>query len=225
MKFSRFSTAALFSASLLALTACQSEIDNKPAAEVLDTAPATSSPAVDGTPNAGGPLVTVPVIKEASSIGFIGAKVTRDHVGTFRKFDGSIEYAGQQPNRIVFEIEPGSAVTDTTKLDAHLRTADFFDVENHPKATFTSQNIREEIGVDGTTHRIDGVLNLRGVDRTISFPVKVEKLENGGVRATSEFTINRKDWNVSYPGAADDLIKDDVLIRLDLRFPPPPASV
>lgn len=222
MMFSRFSSAVLVSASLLALTACQSEIDNKPAAEVLDTAAQGAAPDGSTTPNEGGPLVTVPVIKEASSIGFIGAKVTRDHVGEFKNFDGSIEYAGQQPNRIIFEIEPGSAVTDTTKLDAHLRSADFFDVENHPKATFTSQNIREEIGVDGTTHRIDGVLNLRGTDRTISFPVKVEKLPDG-VRATSEFTINRKDWNVSYPGAADDLIKDEVLIRLDLRFPPPPS--
>jgi polyisoprenoid-binding protein YceI len=222
MKFSSILSAGLLVISLAAATACTSEIDNKPAAQVSDVSASDTATATE-TASKGGPVVTVPVIKEASSIGFIGAKVTRDHVGTFKTFDGSIEYAGQQPNRISFEIDPGSAVTDTEKLDAHLRSADFFDVANHPKATFTSQNIREEIGADGSTHRIDGILNLRGVDKAISFPVKVEKLPDG-VRATSEFTINRKDWNVSYTGAADDLIKDDVLIRLDLRFPPPPAA-
>ena len=102
MMFSRFSSAVLVSASLLALTACQSEIDNKPAAEVLDTAAQGAAPDGSTTPNEGGPLVTVPVIKEASSIGFIGAKVTRDHVGEFKNFDGSIEYAGTQPSRISF---------------------------------------------------------------------------------------------------------------------------
>lgn len=221
MKFVNTTSAALLAVALLAGAACKSEIDNKPAAEVSEVQPAETP--TTGTSNAGGPVVTSPVIKEASSIGFVGSKVTRDHVGTFKNFTGSIEYAGQQPNRITFEIELGSAVTDAAKLDAHLRTADFFDVANHPKATFTSQNIREEIGADGSTHRVDGILNLRGVDKTISFPVKVERLPDG-VRATSEFTINRKDWNVAYAGAVDDLIKDDVLIKLDLRFPPAPAT-
>ena len=45
-----------------------------------------------------------------------------------------------------------------------------------------------------------------------------------GVHAKSEFTINRHDWGISYKGAADDLIKDNVLMKLDLAFPPPPAA-
>ncbi len=222
MKSTYTPSTALLALTLLVGTACTSEIDNKPAAQVSEVQPAATE-TTEATSSPGGPVLSTPVIKETSSIGFIGAKVTRDHVGSFKVFDGSIEYVGQQPNRIMFEIEPGSAVTDSEKLDGHLRSADFFDIENHPKATFTSQNVREEIGADGSTHRVDGVLSLRGVEKAISFPVKVERLPDS-VRATSEFTINRQDWNVSYAGAADDLIKDDVLIRLDLRFPPPPAA-
>lgn len=220
MKFvNTTATGTVLVLALIAGTGCSSEIDNKPAAEVSEVQGGTDT----ATATPGGPVEATPVIKETSSIGFIGAKVTRDHVGTFKTFDGSIEYVGQQPNRIRFEIEPGSAVTDDPKLDAHLKSADFFDVANHPKATFTSQNVREEIGADGSTHRVDGILSLRGVEKAISFPVKVESLPDS-VHATAEFTINRKDWNVAYAGAADDLIKDDVLIKLDLHFPPPPAA-
>lgn len=224
MKFiNTTATGTVLVLALLAGTGCSSEIDNKTAAEVAEVQTGNTDTTTTTSNAPGGPVEATPVIKETSSIGFIGAKVTRDHVGTFKTFDGSIEYVGQQPNRILFEIEPGSAVTDSLKLDAHLKSADFFDVANHPKATFTSQNVREEIGADGSTHRVDGILSLRGVEKAISFPVKVERLPDA-VRATAEFTINRKDWNVAYAGAADDLIKDDVLIKLDLHFPPPPSA-
>ena len=57
----------------------------------------------------------------------------------------------------------------------------------------------------------------------ITVPVTTQQTAEG-VRAKSEFTINRHDWGISYRGMADDLIKDNVLIKLDLMFPPPPAA-
>ena len=68
-----------------------------------------------------------------------------------------------------------------------------------------------------------GTLDLHGVQKEVLIPVKAAQSADG-VRTTSEFTINRHDWGISYKGAADDLIRDNVLMKLDLMFPPPPAT-
>lgn len=204
----------------LAFFACQkSEITDKPAAEVTDAGTSTST--TTPPPAQAGPRTNV--IKEKSSINFVGAKVTRDHKGTFRNFDGWIEYAGGTPSQISFDIDLNSLQTDDAKLDSHLKTADFFDVAKYPKATFVSTSLTPAAGGGGATHTLKGNLTMHGVTKEVTIPVTAQQTADG-VRTTSEFTINRHDWGVSYKGMADDLIKDDVLIRLDLSFPPPPAA-
>ncbi|MEO8380136.1 MAG: YceI family protein [Acidobacteriota bacterium] len=211
---------------LASLVACQkSEITDKPAAAVTETSATTANDtALTSTPPAAG-ATTVNVIKEKSSIHFVAAKVTRDHKGEFKSFDGSLEYSGGAPSRISFDIALNSIETDTPDLTKHLQTADFFDVAKFPKATFTSSSITAAPAGSppGTTHVVTGTLNMHGVDKAVSFPV-VATVAPDSVHTTSEFTINRQDWGISYKGAADDLIKDNVLIKLDLMFPPPPAS-
>jgi polyisoprenoid-binding protein YceI len=70
---------------------------------------------------------------------------------------------------------------------------------------------------------LTGMLDLHGVQKQVTIPVKAVVTPEG-VRTTSEFTIKRQDWGISYRGMADDLIKDEVLLKLDLMFPPPPAA-
>lgn len=201
---------------------CKSEIDEKPAAEVSETA-ATPT---DTTPTAAAAGTTsASVIKEKSKIEFVGAKVTRDHHGQFKAFDGSIDYAAAQPSRISFDIDLNSVETDTEKLTGHLKSPDFFDVATYPKATFVSTSVTPAPAgaPNGTTHVLKGTLDLHGTKKDIEIPVVAQQTAEG-VHTTSEFTINRHDWGISYKGAADDLIKDNVLIKLDLWFPPPPAA-
>ena len=203
---------------LALVAACQkSEIADKPAAEVAD---ATTVTAVSALPQAG---TRTNVIKEKSSINFVGAKVTRDHKGTFKNFDGWIEYQGTTPSRIAFDIDMSSIEVDEPKLTGHLKTPDFFDVEKFPKATFISTSLTPAGAGGGPTHTLEGHLTMHGVTKEVTIPVTAQQTAEG-VRTTSEFTINRQDWGISYKGMADDLIKDDVLIRLDLFFPPPPAA-
>ena len=216
----KLSTLFLASSLAVVLAACQeSEIDNKPAAEVSDV----SAPASETQPSAN--AVRADVIKEKSSINFVGAKVTRDHNGKFNDFDGAIEYVAGKPERISFDIDLSSIETDTEKLTGHLKSPDFFDVAKYPRATFTSTSLTPAPAgdVSGATHILTGTLDMHGVKKDVTVPVKAEQTAEG-VRATSEFTINRHDWGISYRGAADDLIKDEVLMRLDLFFPPPPAA-
>lgn len=217
----------------LVMAACkESEISDKPAAEVSETSATTvaSSDTASGTAAATGTAptpgaVTGNVIKEKSKIEFVGAKVTRDHQGRFNKFDGWIEYAAAKPSRIGFEIDLTDIWTDTDNLTTHLKSPDFFDVAKYPKATFTSTSIAEAPpgAPAGATHIVKGNLNLHGVEKEVTIPVTATQSAEG-VRTKSEFTINRHDWGISYKGMADDLIKDNVLIKLDLLFPPAPAA-
>lgn len=215
MKFNSMVLVAAF-----ALTACQSEITDKPAAAVSETT-ATQTAAAAPT----GDMVASNVVREKSSIRFVGAKVTRDHKGQFNDFDGTIQYAQGQPAGVSFTIDLKAIETDTEQLTDHLRSADFFDVAQYPQATFTSTSLAAAPAgtTDGSTHVLQGTLDLHGVKKDVSIPVKTEQTAEG-VRATSEFTINRHDWGISYKGMADDLIRDSVLIQLDLLFPPPPAA-
>ncbi|HEX8616372.1 MAG TPA: YceI family protein, partial [Thermoanaerobaculia bacterium] len=211
----KFST-VVFAASLLVLPACQkSEISDKPAAEVTESATASaasdSASATDTslTSNqSAANAVTANVIKEKSSIGWVGAKVTGDHTGKFNAFDGTIEYVAAKPTRIAFEIDMNSIESDNEKLTGHLKSADFFDVAKFPKATFVSTSLTEAPAGSqgGTTHLLRGTLDLHGVKKEVSIPV-VATQGADGVRAKSEFTINRHDWGVSYKGMTDDLIK------------------
>lgn len=224
MKFSSLFLAA----SLLTLTAgCKSEIDNKTAAEVTETsttmATVTETAMTSTAPTPG--ALQSKVIKDASSIQWVGAKVTRDHKGKFNVFDGWIEYTTAMPSRIAFDIDLNSTEADVEKLTGHLKSADFFDVAKYPKATFVSTSVTEAPAgtAGGATHIVKGTLDLHGVQREVTIPV-VTAVNADGVRTKSEFTINRQDWGIAYKGKADDLIKDNVLIRLDLLFPPPPAA-
>jgi polyisoprenoid-binding protein YceI len=74
-------------------------------------------------------------------------------------------------------------------------------------------------GDKGATHTITGNLELRGVTKQISFPATI-RVATGAVDVNAEFAINRKDFGLSYPGKADDLIRDDVLVKLDVHAKP-----
>ncbi len=63
-----------------------------------------------------------------------------------------------------------------------------------------------------------GNLTLHGQTRAITFPANIT-LSVAEMHATAEFTINRRDFGIVYPGMPDDLIRDGVVIRFDVRAP------
>jgi len=207
-------------AATLVLGACKSEIDDKTAAKVSEPA-TTETMAAEPAP-AG---QSIEVLADASKISFVGSKVTLDHDGGFNSFDGNVAFVEGKPSTINFTIDLNSIWSDSEKLTGHLKSADFFDVEKHPVATFGSTAITEaEAGnPDNATHMITGNLDMHGVTKSVTFPATVTTTPEG-IGASSQFTINRQDWGISYPGKPDDLIKDLVLIKLDLKFPPAPGA-
>lgn len=152
-----------------------------------------------------------------SRIDFVGAKVTRKHDGSFQVFSGTVNLVENDPTKssVTTEIDVASLKSDEEKLTGHLKSGDLLDVAKHPKATFTSTSVKAG-GVKGATHTVTGNLQLHGVTKSISFPATV-KANGDGVEVDAEFAINRKDFGIVYPGMPDDLIKDDVLLKLQIR--------
>ena len=154
---------------------------------------------------------------EGSKVEFVGAKVSAKHEGSFAAFRGSIALLDGDPTKstVTAEIDIASLTIEPAKLAGHLKTPDFFDAAKFPKAKFTSTAIKAG-GENGATHTVTGNLELHGVTKAITFPAKI-KVEGEQVSVDAEFAINRKDFGIVYAGMADDLIKDDVLIKLALH--------
>jgi polyisoprenoid-binding protein YceI len=187
----------------LAAFGCADPTADKPKAEVEAPAPAPE-------PVAGG--VVLP-LAEGTTLGFVGSKVTGSHEGGFNTFAGNVTVADNDltQSSISLTIDTTSIWTDTENLTGHLKSPDFFDVAKFPQASFTSTEIRQE--AEGYT--MVGNLDLHGVTKSISFPASIE-MTDGMVKATAEFAIKRFDFAIEYKGKADNLIRDDVLIKLNV---------
>jgi len=154
---------------------------------------------------------------EGSKLEFVGAKVTAKHQGSFAAFRGSVAVVEADPTKssVTAEVDMASLSVEPAKLAGHLKSPDLFDVAKFPKAKFASTAIKAG-GDNGATHTVTGNLELHGVTKAITFPAKISVVP-GQVSVDAEFTINRKDFAIVYPGMPDDLIKDDVLIKLSLH--------
>jgi polyisoprenoid-binding protein YceI len=208
----RLARFAVPAALVFSLAACQDPAKDKVKATVSTAAPGATTQAAPT-----GPLETLALDAAQSSVGFTGSKVTGSHNGKFEKLEGSIALAGgkAEGGKIAVSVDVDSVKTDQEKLDGHLKSADFFDAAKFPKATFTSTQIKAG-GDKGATHTVTGELDLHGVKKTISFPATITVTPEGAVGG-AEFTINRKDFNIVYPGKPDDLIRDDVVLKLNLH--------
>jgi len=217
----------------LGLAACSTpEIDNAPKAEV--TEPAAEAPKAEAAADdhghshgpegeaagadAAAPAAAdggIPLDPASSSIGFLGAKVTGSHNGGFKGFSGAIGLTDGKPTSLTVDVDTTTLWADHPKLQGHLGSPDFFDIETHPKASFASAGFA---ATEGNQFTVKGALTMHGVTKDVSFPAEIVT-DASGTTATAKFQINRHDWNISYAGKPDDLIKDEVALDLKLVFP------
>jgi polyisoprenoid-binding protein YceI len=159
------------------------------------------------------------VIRSDSTIGFTGSKVTGKHDGGFKNFAGTVNVMdGKITGTPEVKIGMNSTWADNDKLTGHLKSPDFFDVAKFPVTTFSITGLEAA----GAQQKVTGNLNLHGVTKSISFPAVVG-VGADAVTVKAQFAINRKDFGINYPGKANDLIRDLVVIRLDLKATPGPV--
>jgi polyisoprenoid-binding protein YceI len=146
-----------------------------------------------------------------------GSKVTGKHDGSFDAFSGTVSLVDGTPERgsVKVAIDTGSVNVLPAMLQKHLKSADFFDVDKYPTAMFVSTGVSKG-GERGATHTVTGNLTLHGVTKGITFPATIQ-VSGDTVDVNAEFAIDRRDFGLVYPGKKDDLIRDDVVIRLALH--------
>ena len=208
------------------LAACEDPAANKPKAQ-------TTAPATNAATNSPGNTTTtapttamevkgtaLPISPENSKVEFTGSKVTGKHDGGFKQFKGTIDLVNDKPeeSRVTVDIDTTSIFSDDDKLTGHLKSADFFEVEKYPKATFVSTKIVPDAAKGAGNYTVTGDFDLHGQKKAITFPAKIT-VSDAEVAVDTEFSINRKDFGIVYAGKTDDLIRDDVVIRLNLKSP------
>jgi polyisoprenoid-binding protein YceI len=169
--------------------------------------------------------VPLPIARDRSTLGFTAAKVTASHDGSFGEWSGTIDLARSgdpTASRVSVSIVMDSLVIEPARLAGHLRTPDLLDVAQFPTATFRSTQIAAggtgQVGDTAATHTVTGDFTLHGQTRTITFPAVIA-VSDAEVSARAEFSINRQDFGITYPGMPDDLIRDAVVIRFDIHAP------
>lgn len=156
------------------------------------------------------------ITPQNSKIEFTGSKVTGKHEGSFGDFSGQVDYNGNpEQSRVNISMKTDSLTTDAPDLTKHLKTADFFDTAKFPEATFVSTSIKPG-GEKGASHTVTGNLTLHGVTKAVTFPATISVTPDAA-SVDSTFSINRKDFGINYAGQADNLIRDDVVLKLTIK--------
>ena len=146
--------------------------------------------------------------------------------GDFEKYTGTVVIGDKDitTSKVNVTIDTGSINTNVTKRDAHLRSADFFDVAKYPTMTFVSKKVAET-GMGGLA--VTGNLTLHGITREVVLnvePISKESRDPWGNirRGTSATTrINRKDFGLVWNKALETggvLIGDEVNITLEIEM-------
>ncbi len=209
------------------LTACEDPAANKPKATTTNSTTNTTTNTATNTQSATTPATkpaikgdALPLTAENSKVEFTGSKVTGKHDGGFKAFTGTIDLVNAKPeeSNVTVDIDTASVFSDDEKLTGHLKSADFFDVAKFPKAGFTSTKIVPDTAKGAGNYTVTGDFNLHGQTKSITFPAKIT-VTDADVAVDAEFSINRKDFGIVYAGKTDDLIRDDVVIKLNLKSP------
>lgn len=119
-------------------------------------------------------------------------------------------------SKVTTTIHTASVDTNNDQRDAHTRSADLLDVENHPTITFTSTGIRLEDG----EYLIDGELTVHGVTKPVTLVTELGGFTDGpngkvlGVSASTEISRSEFEVGKGFPGA---VLGDKIKIELDIE--------
>ncbi len=158
-----------------------------------------------------------------SSVGFVArhAMVTKVR-GTFNDYSGTATVgATLADSRVEVEIDANSVDTRSADRDAHLRSSDFFGIDDHARITFVSTSVKET-GDDGFD--LTGDLTIKGTTKSVTIPFTFEGGATdpfGNVRAGFEgkTVVNRKDFGLVWNAALETggvLVSDKVTLEFDI---------
>lgn len=126
------------------------------------------------------------------------------------------------------KVDPASVTEKDKKyseLEAHLKNADFFDVEKNPTADFKITKVdaldpAAKGAIEGANKTVSGNLSLKGKVVNVTFPAKVT-VADGNASIQAKFTVNRTDWDIKFGASEADpsewMISKDIEIGIDVN--------
>lgn len=168
-----------------------------------------------GFPVAVGAQVPVPKIEDGeysldltnSLAGWSGRNVKYAHHGTINLKRGKVRIEKSKLAEGEFVLDMTSIkdldLTDEglkNVLETHLKSSDFFDVENFPEATFVlkKSSVHENAAVGTPNYQLEGQLTIKDVSRRIEFPAMIVPMGEGVLNGQAHFDFDRTLWNVRY---------------------------
>lgn len=155
-------------------------------------------------------LKQIKVDNTNSRVSFSGEHVGMAFDGVFEKWKASLILPPESNPSIDATFYVKSAKTGDFTYDSTLPEGDWFDVNNHPIARFTSQSV--EVSSNG--YNVEGVLELKGVSKPQTF-----ELKRKGKTLTAQFTINRLDYSIGLDSDPDaEWVSRDIVMNLSLQI-------
>ncbi len=145
--------------------------------------------------------------------------------GEFRKFKGEVLSSGNSFSdaKIMVSIDAASVFTNNNDRDTHLKSGDFFDVENHKELSFSSTGLKK---VDDETYKLTGLLTIKGISNEVTLDVEFGGInkdpwgnEKAGFSVSGKF--NRKDWGLNWNAALETggvLVSDEVRLNAEVQL-------
>lgn len=145
--------------------------------------------------------------------------------GTFKSFDGSFESDSEdfEGAAISFSLDTNSIDTNQEQRDGHLKSADFFDIENYPKITFKSTSFTKKKGDD---YQLVGDLTIKDVTKSVELDVELGGIAvdpYGNTKAGFEVLgkINRKDFGLTWSAITEAgavVVGEDIKLQFNVQF-------
>lgn len=143
--------------------------------------------------------------------------------GSFNEVEGHIhaDLENMDASHVEITLKAASVDTRTPDRDTHLRSADFFDVENYPDITFVSTKVEE---IEDNAYLVTGDLTIKDITQSLSIPISlsgVEKDAFGVLRAGFEGTrkVNRRDYGLQWNMALDSggvLVSERITLEFEI---------
>jgi polyisoprenoid-binding protein YceI len=159
-----------------------------------------------------------------SRIGFFArhAMITKVR-GSFNEFAGSGYLDADDPSKSHLEltIQANSIDTRNADRDGHLRSNDFFDMENYPTITYASTSVEM---IDDSTYRVTGDLTIKDTTKPVTIDFEftgaaTDPFGNHRIGLEGSLQINRKDWGVNWNAALETggvLVSEKVTLEFEV---------
>ncbi|HYG50073.1 MAG TPA: YceI family protein [Flavobacteriales bacterium] len=145
--------------------------------------------------------------------------------GYFKSINATVDTMGDDfaTGKVHFTADVASITTNNEQRDAHLRTGDFFDAENHPQLIFEGEKLEK---ITDSDYKLHGTLTMRGTSKKVTFDVEYGGTTTdpwGNTRAGFELNgkLNRKDYGVSFGMVSETggvLLGEEVKIHANVEF-------